>query len=38
LFKVFNGTSVHWVGCLDDLIYAIEDLIAGLLVEGLLLA
>jgi hypothetical protein len=37
LFKVFYSTCVHRVACLDDLIYAIEDKIASLLVEDLLL-
>jgi hypothetical protein len=38
LFKVFDGFCVHRVGCFDDLVDTIEDEIACLLVEVLLLS
>jgi hypothetical protein len=37
MFKVFDCNGIHWVCCFDDLVYAIKNLITGLLVEGLLL-
>jgi hypothetical protein len=37
LFKVFDGFCVHRVGCFNDLVDAIENEIACLLVEILLL-
>jgi hypothetical protein len=36
MFKISYGNGIHWVGGFDDLIYSIKDLIAGLLVESLL--
>ena len=37
MFKVFDGFCVYWVGCFNDLVDTIEDEIACLLIEVLLL-
>jgi hypothetical protein len=34
MFKVFDGNSIHWVGCLDNFIYAIKNLVTGCLIKG----
>jgi hypothetical protein len=36
MLKIFNHNSIYWVGCLDDFVYLIENLIAGCLIEVLL--
>jgi hypothetical protein len=33
VFKIFDGNGIHWICGLDNLIYSIKNLIAGLLVE-----
>jgi hypothetical protein len=36
VFKVFYCNSIYWIGGFNDLIYPIKNVIAGLLVECLL--
>jgi hypothetical protein len=36
MFKVFYSNGIYWIGGFNDLIYLIKDVIAGLLVERLL--
>jgi hypothetical protein len=33
MFQIFYGNCVHWIGSLNDLVYSIKNLIAGLLIE-----
>jgi hypothetical protein len=37
MLKVFNGDGIYWISCLDNFIFAIENLITGCLVKGLLM-
>jgi hypothetical protein len=34
MFKIFNSNGVYWVGCFNDLIYSIENLITGCLIKA----
>jgi hypothetical protein len=33
VFKIFYSNGIYWIGGFNDLIYSIENLITGLLVE-----
>jgi hypothetical protein len=36
VLKIFNRDDVYWIGCLNDFVYLIENLITGCLIEVLL--
>jgi hypothetical protein len=37
MLKIFDGNGIYWISCLDDLVYLIENLITGFLIEVLLM-
>jgi hypothetical protein len=34
MLQVFDGNGIYWVSCLDNFVYAIENLITGHLIKG----